>query len=151
MRLTRIWEFLTASIIYFLACTVPVDLAFIIDASGSIGAANFQKILKFVAKIVDAFEIRENGTHVGVIHYSDDAVLDFDFNKFKGNQLNRENIVKEINKISVTEGRTRIDKALMLAEKSLFTTEAGMRADKPKVLNSKDTVKIIVSFNAKQF
>lgn len=112
---------------------MPVDLAFIIDASGSIGAVNFQKILEFVAKIVDAFEIRENGTHVGVIHYSDDAVLDFDFNKFQGDALTRENVVKEINKISVTEGQTRIDLALIKAKDELFSDKGGMRQDKPKV------------------
>lgn len=116
-------------------CTVPVDLAFIIDASGSIGSVNFQKILEFVAKIVDAFEIKENGTRVGVIHYSDDAVLDFDFNKFQGAELTRENVVKEINKISVTEGQTRIDLALIKAKNELFSIEGGMRPDKPKVRN----------------
>lgn len=114
-------------------CSVPVDLAFIIDASGSIGSRNFLKILEFVAKIVDAFEIQENGTHVGVIHYSDGAFVDFDFNKFTGDDLNKENIVKEINKISVTEGQTRIDLALLKAKEELFTVAAGMRPDKPKV------------------
>ena len=94
---------------------------------------NFQKILEFVAKIVDAFDISEEGTHVGVIHYSDKAVLDFDFNKFKGQELNRESIVKEINRISVTEGQTRIDLALALARERLFSLEGGMRPDKPKV------------------
>ena len=112
---------------------MPVDLAFIIDASGSIGAVNFQKILEFVAKIVDAFEIKENGTHVGVIHYSDDAFLDFDFKKFQGAELTRENVVKEINKISVTEGQTRIDLALIKAKDELFSLKGGMRPDKPKV------------------
>lgn len=114
-------------------CAVPVDLGFVIDASGSIGAVNFQKILQFVAQIVDAFDIRENGTRVGVIYYSDDAKVAFDFNKFKGDQLNKENVVKEINKISVTEGQTRIDLALRLAKKSLFSLEGGMRPDKPKI------------------
>lgn len=110
-----------------------MDLGFIIDASGSIGSVNFLKILEFVAKIVDAFDIRPNGTHVGVIHYSDDAKLDFDFNKFKGADLNRDNVVNEINKISVTEGQTRIDLALKKAKEELFTEAGGMRPDKPKV------------------
>ena len=114
-------------------CAVPVDLGFLIDASGSIGAVNFQKILQFVAKIVDAFDIQENGTHVGVIYYSTTASVQFDFNKFKNDELNRENIVKEINKISVTEGQTRIDLALKLAKERLFSAQGGMRIDKPKV------------------
>eukprot|EP00111_Clytia_hemisphaerica_P023393 TCONS_00068905-protein len=115
-------------------CAVPVDLGFIIDASGSIGSVNFQKILQFVAKIVDAFDIRPNGTHVGVIYYSDDAKLAFNFNKFEGDALNRENVVNEINKIVVTEGQTRIDLALKKAKEELFTEAGGMRPDKPKIV-----------------
>lgn len=133
-------------------CAVPVDLGFIIDASGSIGSVNFQKILQFVAKIVDAFDIRPNGTRVGVIHYSDEAVLDFDFNKFTGDQLNRENVVNAINQISVTEGQTRIDLALKKAKEDLFSEKGGMRADKPKVYTFFKVLKRdVISFKYFQF
>ncbi|XP_047136671.1 collagen alpha-1(II) chain isoform X1 [Hydra vulgaris] len=114
-------------------CTVPVDLGFLIDASGSIGAVNFQKILQFVAKIVDAFQISENGTHVGVIYYSDNATVAFDFNSLKGTALNKDNVVKQINKIAVTDGQTRIDMALQLAKSHLFNVKGGMREDKAKI------------------
>ena len=113
---------------------MPVDLGFLIDASGSIGAKNFQKILQFVSKIVDAFAVGPNGTHVGVIYYADDAIVHFDFNKFKGDELTGENVIKEIKKIKSTEfGRTRIDLALEQAHEHLFSKKGGMRTQKPKV------------------
>ena len=89
--------------------------------------------MEFVSNIVDAFEISENGTHVGVLYYSDDAVLHFDFNKFRGTELNKQNVIDEIKKIKVTTGQTRIDLALMKAHDELFSLKGGMRPNKPKV------------------
>lgn len=114
-------------------CTSPVDLGFLIDASGSIGPKNFQKILQFVSKIVDAFAVGPEGTHVGVIYYADNASLHFDFNKFKGAELTGENVIKEIEKIQATDGMTRIDLALELAHTSLFSAQGGVRMQKPKI------------------
>jgi len=114
-------------------CTSPVDLGFLIDASGSIGPKDFLTILDFVAMIVDAFAIGPSGTHVGVIYYSDTAITKFDFNKFKGQELTKENVIKEIRKIDATEGQTRIDLALELAYKELFSVKGGVRPDKPKI------------------
>ena len=115
---------------------MPVDLGFLIDASGSIGPSNFLKILSFVAKIIDAFEIGPDKTHVGVISYSDNATIAFDFNEFKGNELTKKNVIDKVNTITSTEGKTRIDLALKLANSDLFSKKGGMRPDKPKVLSS---------------
>ncbi len=112
---------------------MPVDLGFLIDASGSIGVDNFLKIQDFVKKIVGAFDVRDNGTHVGAIWYSDDAEVAFDFKNLTGPALTKDNVYKAVDGIKVTKGKTRIDKALRLAAKSLYSKSGGVRGDKPKV------------------
>lgn len=117
----------------FLDCSVPIDLGFLIDASNSIGIENFGKIQDFVKKIIGAFQVGPSGTHVAAIWYSDDAEVAFDFNALKGDNITKENVFKLVDKISVTEGRTRIDKALKLANTDMFSLKAGMRPARPKV------------------
>ena len=114
-------------------CNVPIDLGFLIDASGSIGVLGFNKIRNFVKKIIDAFEISEGGTHVSAIWYSDKAEVAFDFKNLTGANITRENVFKLVEKISVTKGKTRIDKALRLAHSDMFSEKGGSIPGRPKV------------------
>ena len=110
-----------------------MDLGFLIDASGSIGAENFDKIKDFVKRIVDAFDVGPEGTHVGAIWYSDKAEVAFAFNNFTGPEVTKANIFKAVDTIQVTTGKTRIDQALRLAYNDLYSEKGGVRFDKPKV------------------
>jgi hypothetical protein len=55
------------------------------------------------------------------------------FNKYTGAQLNSLNIKRDIDTFRLQRGLTFIDKALLLAEKEIFTVESGMRQDRRKV------------------
>lgn len=46
-------------------CPIPIDLAFILDSSGSIGRKNWVKVKAFVKGIIDFYDVSERGTHVG--------------------------------------------------------------------------------------
>jgi len=54
-----------------------VDLAFILDSSGSVGSYNFQQVKNFVKDVVDFFNIGTSGTHVAVVTYSTYTRLEF--------------------------------------------------------------------------
>lgn len=73
-------------------------------------------------------------THVGVVYYSDSAHVAFNFDKFKGNSITKENIIKEIKKIKNADGETEIDLALKLADIHLFSLAGGSRTQNPKVV-----------------
>ena len=83
--------------------------------------------------VIDAFDVSPQGTHVGVIYYSDKAHMVFDFNRFQGGELTARNVVKEIRKINPTDGKTRIDLALEMADTELFSKKGGVRMGNPKV------------------
>lgn len=57
-------------------CKAKADVVFIIDGSGSIeisGKGNFKKVLDFVKDLTRSFDVSKEGTHVGIVLYSNDA------------------------------------------------------------------------------
>ncbi len=49
---------------------LKMDLGFVLDASGSIGASNYQLQLNFTKDLLSRLNVGPNKTHVGVINYS---------------------------------------------------------------------------------
>ncbi|KAK3745599.1 hypothetical protein QZH41_005840 [Actinostola sp. cb2023] len=97
-------------------CTVPVDLAFIVDSSGSIGQSNYTKIKTFVSALASTFGISRDGSRAAVILYSDYASVEINF----GDHDNIDEFKKKVDSLPHQRGRTRIDRALQLAHVKLF-------------------------------
>lgn len=108
-------------------------MALLLDSSGSIGRRNWKKVQKFAKDVVDIYDISEKGTHIAILPYSTNPVIEIKFNKYKGAQLNGVNIKRDIDNFKLQRGLTFIDKALKLANEELFTEEAGMRKNIRKV------------------
>ncbi|KAL9975345.1 hypothetical protein ACROYT_G012498 [Oculina patagonica] len=114
-------------------CKGALDLGIIFDKSKSVGKRNLRKLKQSLTKFVDKFEVSEEGTHVGMISFNDDAELLFDFkdNRYHSNKQ----LKKRIAKIPVKlQQQTRTDLALTLAKKKLFTKAGGDRSDVPNAL-----------------
>ena len=60
-------------------CQTDLDLAFIVDGSGSI-ESYFPGVRAFIADVVEYFEIGSEQSRVALVTYSDNAVLAFNFN-----------------------------------------------------------------------
>lgn len=56
-----------------------IDLAFILDGSGSIGQTTFESQKAFVNMIIDRLSIGWNSTRVATVQFSDEPVLEFGF------------------------------------------------------------------------
>ncbi|KAK3737699.1 hypothetical protein QZH41_008038 [Actinostola sp. cb2023] len=115
-------------------CRTIVDVAFLIDSSGSIRRSQWPVMLSFVKKIIGSLEISPQGSHVAAVSYSTDPKVDFTFNSFTGDQLNQEEINNAIDSIRHMRGYTFIDKALKLVNQDVFTTAGGMRNAVKKML-----------------
>ncbi|WAR30024.1 MATN2-like protein [Mya arenaria] len=63
-------------------CVEPADIVFILDASGSVGASNFQKMLGFVNTLVDGFPIGPTQTHIGLLTFDTKVYNQFHLNKY---------------------------------------------------------------------
>lgn len=113
-------------------CKRIIDLAFVIDSSGSIRPQEWPQVIKFVKKVLERFDVSKGGTHVGVISYSTNTNLHFRFNTIKGKHRDHEvqNLVNEIPRL---RGFTLPYKALEMANNELFSSRGGMREAAKKV------------------
>ena len=71
----------------FAACTVSrLDLAFVVDGSGSITQPHFETSKEFVQQIVEAFEIGSDRVRVGFIQYDSSSIVEFQLNAYMDKQ-----------------------------------------------------------------
>ena len=64
------------------ACKIPtLDLVFLIDASTSVGARNFARILEFVKTFLGFADIDSGQVRVGVAVYSTAVEVEFHLNR----------------------------------------------------------------------
>ena len=65
----------------YLDCPVAgIDLVFVLDASGSVGAPNFQRIREFLENIVLNLDIGPDDSQVGVIVFDSSAAVEISLN-----------------------------------------------------------------------
>ena len=107
-----------------------MDVAFLVDASGSVGVPNYIKQKNFVKKIAKSFGGPESGSQMAVITYSDNAKVEIAFGQYKTTA----DLNKAMDDVTYTRGRTRMDKALALAARDLFGPGKGSRDNVAKIL-----------------
>jgi len=115
-----------------LPCQHAMDLGIIIDRSGSVGSANFDKTKNFVHTLVRRLQISSNGNRVGIIAYQSVTELVVKFADVNSQAPSA--MTNIINGIRFTGGGTRTDRALEKADSGLFSSAGGDRGDKPNVL-----------------
>ncbi|XP_022079888.1 integrin alpha-11-like isoform X2 [Acanthaster planci] len=107
-------------------CSVKgIDLVFVLDGSGSVGSANFEKTKSFVSNVVDAFEIGADQTRVGVIKYSSSVTVEFHLITYSSKAL----LKQAIGNIQYIGGGTQTVAALDVMESQAFLIENGARPD----------------------
>lgn len=109
-----------------------MDIAVIMDRSGSVGKDNFEKAKQFVISLVHKLQISSHGTRIGIIPYHSDAQVAVKFADVA--HQTPDAMTRLIRGIPYTSGMTRTDVAIELANTQLFTNAGGLRSDKPNVL-----------------
>jgi len=107
-------------------CRRRLDLAFLIDGSGSIeayGRGNFRRCLNFVKRVVASFRISPRQTRVGVVLFSSRAWLVFNFRRYR----NKRSMWRAIDNIRYPRGGTKIGRALRFARYRLFNGKSSRR------------------------
>ena len=107
-----------------------MDIAFLLDSSGSIGERSYQKMKDFVKKVADAFVIGPSTTCAGVIIFGSSATTAVRFADATNNTV----FNAAVDALPYMRGETRIDKALQLASAELLNHPSGARVGVAKVV-----------------
>ena len=119
------------------ACTSNLDVAFIIDGSGSIRDANptdqsydnWNLLLTFVANVADNLPVSVTGTHVGAVVFSDIGEVLFPLSRY----TNRAAVRAAILDTSYPGGNTNTSGGLYLARTRVFSPQNGDRPNVPNI------------------
>ena len=110
-------------------CKAKVDVGFVLDSSGSI-RNDYQNEKDFLKSVAAVFGVSKNESRAGVITFSHNVEHSI---KLK-DHTDLTTFSAAVDAIPLMGSVTRIDKALRLTQKELFTTENGARAGLPKIL-----------------
>ncbi|XP_028392832.1 von Willebrand factor A domain-containing protein 2-like [Dendronephthya gigantea] len=110
-------------------CKKVVDLAMVLDESGSIGAANFVIIKGFVADVISRFSVSPYGAHFAAVKYSSSPREVFSLTKY----TNAAQLQTAVRNINYQGGGTYTGKALDYVRQNIFG-QAQDRKDAPNVL-----------------
>lgn len=94
-----------------------MDLAFIIDSSGSIGRTNYQKEKNFVKEVAKSFGVGPGQSQAAMVLYSNSASVQAQFGQYSTTA----DFAKAVDGLPYERGLTRIDKALDLAATDVFS------------------------------
>ena len=89
-------------------CAAKADILFILDSSGSIGQANYDKMMTFVKDVVSKFDVGPNKIRVGAEIFSDRTYIQFNLNKYN----TQANVLKAFDHIPYKRGTTNTGQAL---------------------------------------
>lgn len=114
----------------FSRCRNPVDVAFLVDSSGSLGQEGFRKQKDFIKAVTQTLDVTPSHSKAGVITYSDRASVAIKFSDYK----HHEEFTSALEALPYHGKTTRIDKAIVMASKELMTKKGGRREDIPGVM-----------------
>ncbi|KAM4600729.1 collagen alpha-6(VI) chain-like isoform 2-T2 [Polymixia lowei] len=99
------------------------DIVFIVDESGSIGAANFQLMRSFLHRIVDGLDIGPTRVRVGIVMYNDNPTAQVYLNSFN----DKKEILQFIKILPYHGGGTKTGAALKFTRENVFVKARGSR------------------------
>ena len=100
-----------------------MDIAFIVDASGSINPKNYQLQKDFIKNVAEENGISENGTRIAVVVFSQTASVPIKFNDY----YDVKEFVEGVQLLNHEQSITRMDRGFKVAYDKLFTKGYGSR------------------------
>ena len=102
-------SYLTLSVLSA-GCSGRVDLAIIIDTSASMRSERFYRVLEYLCDLIEELELSKNKTRIGVISYSDNATVQFYFNKYSS----IDDVTAAIKRIPYNGGKSNVASAFKI-------------------------------------
>ena len=75
---------------------MDADIALVIDSSGSINRARFDKMVDFIDGLIDELNIGEAGTHVSVVKFGSEATIEFSLLEYADSRASVKRVLKRM-------------------------------------------------------
>lgn len=108
-----------------ISCPAKADIAFVLDASGSVGAQDFRRVKHFVTKVIDELAIGYDVARVGAVSYSSRSYMGFYMDEYH----TKEEISNAIASLGYEYGNTNTAAGLRMARTRILTEKKGDRAN----------------------
>lgn len=112
---------------YHSACSRQLDVAFILDLSGST-ESEYQRTIQFTKRVITGMDMNFGRARVGVVTFGDDANLEFNLNTYSDKQ----EILTAIAFVP-NRGRTNTQDAIRMTRSDVFTQSRGDRRGVPNI------------------
>ena len=116
--------------LFFAVCHKSIDLAFVLDASGTVDDSQWKLTKDFVHGVSNGFGLASNKTRISVLAYSTLPQIELKFDDRNA----YENMDDFLESMSQPRGDTRTDRALKMTRDKLITSESGARDFTPKAI-----------------
>ncbi|XP_046559879.1 uncharacterized protein LOC124268905 [Haliotis rubra] len=110
-------------------CKTQLDLAFILDGSGSVSTADFNRTIEFVRNVTEKLTISRNEVKVSTVEYGSSVGDDIKFRDF----ASKSSLVSAIGRISKSDSGTNTAAAILHTVDVLFSPAAGARPNAKRV------------------
>lgn len=110
-------------------CGAVADIIFNLDSSGSVGKANYDKMLEFVKNMVKNFNIAGNKIRVGLSIFSSRQYNIFNLNRY----TDKAALLAALNNVPYKSGGTNTGTALKEVYSKMFTAANGDRPGIPNI------------------
>ena len=108
-----------------------MDIVFVVDDSGSIGATNFDLMKSFLSHLVGRLNISSGNTRVGLVTYSSGIGDGFNLSDY-GTVASMQSAISSLS--YSLGGSTNTDLALAYVRTTMLTSAAGDRGNVPNVV-----------------
>nr|XP_032802448.1 collagen alpha-3(VI) chain-like [Petromyzon marinus] len=102
----------------------PMDVAFLIDGSSSVGEINFRFIKNLVYSFVSALPVGVDNVHVSVVQIGGAPQIEFTLDKY----FDKEKVLRAIEGVTLQGGTGKIRQAIELSISNVFSQKGGGRA-----------------------
>ena len=120
-------------IVVFLGRYPAADVAFLLGSSPRTTPQTWTAFQTFAKTVVDTLGASPDGVRYSAVAFNSEPRVIFRFNTLQGPQYTQDNVKQRIDEMRYTQGATRIDKAVDLANNVLFRPDSGARKDVPQV------------------
>lgn len=128
--------YMTPRFSFVLVCDKSLDLTLVIENSPDIGKSQFEKVKTFAKRLVDAFDVKADGTQVAVVSYGSRPAVHVLFDSFTGPELNYRVIKDTIDEIDhQSVGAVSPSSALSEVLDTVYAEGRGARNGTNKVIS----------------